>query len=283
MNSDLALKTWNQLVVELGIFFDYAPVKKAIVGLSRGFDSTMVAALAAEAIGGENVLGVAMPSVYSADQDLRESRALADHLGIRFESVRITSIYNETLKTLAQTDPVLVENWSVVQENLQARIRANILMALSNAGKGLVLNTGNLSERKVGYFTLYGDSIGSVGVLGNLYKSDLWDIARAKNAAEGREVIPNNIIEAAPTAELAPGQSDEESLTNYYDLDTILRELREVEIILRGGDVVEHVALLGQRLPKHIDTATIVKIVNLVRKNRFKSQSMPYLLNNWKA
>lgn len=270
-----ATMEWENLVLNLRGFMGQFPSPKVILGLSRGFDSTMVAAIAAEAVGGENVLGVALPSMYSEDQYLTESKELAEHLGIQFMSVPIHSAYNTTMDELSLADHQMTAEWSNLQENLQSRLRAVILMALSNGGKGIVLNCSNLSERLLGYYTIGGDDIGSVSPIGNYLKTELWDIARGVNEARGEEVIPEYIINARPTAELAPGQTDEDALgVDYETTDRILSEflsLPESEL----GDLSSVVQIIAKNLS--IDERTVQSIMGRVYKNSFKRAPMPVI------
>jgi NAD+ synthetase len=191
---------------------------KAVVGLSGGIDSALVTAIAAEALGKENVLAIGMPSPYSSHGSIDDSRALAANLGIRFEIIGISDLFRQYTQALdplfAGTRPGLAE------ENLQARIRGNLLMAVSNKFGSLVLTTGNKSEMAVGYCTLYGDMVGALAVIGDLIKTRVYAICRWLN--RDREIIPASILEKAPSAELRPGQKDTDSLPPYEILDPIL-------------------------------------------------------------
>jgi len=191
---------------------------KVAVGLSGGIDSALVAAIAAEALGKENVLAIGMPSPYSSQGSIDDSRSLAANLGIRFEVIGISDLFRDyslALEPLFKgTEPGLAE------ENLQARIRGNVLMAVSNKFGFLVLTTGNKSEMAVGYCTLYGDMVGALAVIGDLVKTRVYAICRWLNRE--REIIPHAIIEKPPSAELRPGQKDTDSLPPYETLDPIL-------------------------------------------------------------
>jgi len=191
---------------------------KVVVGLSGGIDSALVAAIAAEALGKENVLAIGMPSQYSSRGSIDDSRALAANLGIQFEVIAISDLFGDYTQALGPlfkgTQP------GVAEENLQARIRGNLLMAVSNKFGSLVLTTGNKSEMAVGYCTLYGDMVGALAVIGDLVKTRVYAICRWLNRE--REVIPRAIIEKPPSAELRPDQKDTDSLPPYETLDPIL-------------------------------------------------------------
>jgi len=191
---------------------------KVAVGLSGGIDSALVAAIAAEALGKENVLAIGMPSPYSSQGSIDDSRALAANLGIQYEVIGISDLFGDYTRALEPlfkgTPPGLAE------ENLQARIRGNLLMAVSNKFGSLVLTTGNKSEMAVGYCTLYGDMVGALAVIGDLVKTRVYAICRWLNREH--EIIPRATIEKPPSAELRPGQKDTDSLPPYETLDPII-------------------------------------------------------------
>jgi len=192
--------------------------KKALVALSGGIDSALVAAIAAEALGAENVVGIGMPSPYSSAGSIDDSRRLAANLGIRFEVIGISGLFAEFTNSLeplfAGTRP------DTTEENIQSRIRGCLLMALSNKFSALVLTTGNKSEMAVGYCTLYGDMVGALAVIGDLVKTRVYQVCRWLN--RDTEVIPWAILEKPPSAELRPDQKDTDSLPPYEVLDPIL-------------------------------------------------------------
>jgi len=192
--------------------------ERVIVGLSGGIDSAVVAALAAEALDPVNVQGITMPSPYSSEGSVTHSMELAANLGIDCEKVPISEIYESYRRTLAERLPD--ERVSIAEENIQARVRGNILMAFSNLSGGLVLSTGNKSELAVGYCTLYGDMTGGLAVLSDVPKTMVYELAAHINA-EG-EVIPESIVRKPPSAELKPGQKDSDTLPAYASLDRIL-------------------------------------------------------------
>ena len=211
--------------------------KSVILGLSGGIDSALTAVLAAEALGKDNVLGVAMPARYSSEGSLTDAEALAKNLGIRFERLPIEPMFlaveNQLKDVFANLKPDQTE------ENLQSRLRGTTLMALSNKFNGLVLTTGNKSEMAVGYCTLYGDMNGALAPLADVFKTDIYKIARSVN--RDREVIPQNSIDKPPSAELRPNQTDQDSLPPYETLDAILdlyvvRNLGREQIIEKGFD-----------------------------------------------
>ncbi|HKS97235.1 MAG TPA: NAD+ synthase, partial [Terriglobia bacterium] len=197
--------------------------KKVIVGLSGGIDSSLVATLAADSLGSENVLGVSMPGPYSSPGSLRDAEALARNLGIDFRVIPIGSIFDGYLTTL---DPAFEDRpRDVTEENIQARIRGNILMALSNKFGSLVLSTGNKSELAVGYCTLYGDMAGGLAVIGDVPKMMVYELARYANRSGER--IPRASLVKPPSAELRPNQTDQDTLPPYEVLDVILKALIE--------------------------------------------------------
>jgi NAD+ synthetase len=222
--------------------------EKAVLGLSGGIDSAMVACLAALALGPEKVLGVGMPGPYNAPESLTDARELARRLGISFEVVPIDGLFSSALQTLSPVFTGLPAD--VTEENLQARIRGLILMALSNKFHRLLLSTGNKSELAVGYCTLYGDMNGGLAVLGDLPKTLVYELAHKLN--DRYKWIPERILTRPPSAELRPDQKDQDSLPPYEVLDAILAAYVEKrmsfdEIVAEGWDpevtrwVINHV------------------------------------------
>lgn len=213
--------------------------RSAIVGLSGGIDSSLVAAIAAAALGADHVLGVSMPGPFSSPGSLTDAEALARNLGIDYRVIPITPLYEAYLRAL---EPVFANRpQDATEENIQARIRGNILMALSNKFGALVLSTGNKSELAVGYCTLYGDMAGGLAVIGDVPKTMVYHLARLVNRMHrGGGPIPASSLEKPPSAELRSGQTDQDSLPPYETLDVILRDLIEenrsaVEIAKRYG------------------------------------------------
>ena len=226
----------------LGIH-DYATkngFKKVVLGLSGGIDSALVAALAAEAIGPENLLCVMMPSPFSSEASVKDSEELVGNLGCESRLEPISDTFNVLVEQMHLHKPTKGGE-SLAAENMQSRLRGVILMAISNAEGRLLLSTGNKSELAVGYCTLYGDTNGGLAVLGDVLKTEVWQIARHINEAAGREVIPNKIIDKMPSAELAPNQFDQDSLPPYDVMDPIVKMYFEQkaspsQIIAAGHD-----------------------------------------------
>ena len=213
---------------------------KVVLGLSGGIDSALVAALAAEALGAENVLNVMMPSPFSSEGSVKHSEALAANLGMPTRLEPISGAFEVLLKQMNLHKPTKGGE-SLAAENMQSRLRGVILMTISNAENRLVLATGNKSELAVGYCTLYGDTNGGLAVLGDVLKTEVYQIARHINESAGREIIPAAIIDKAPSAELAPNQFDQDSLPPYDLMDKVLKlyfeqKLSPEEIIKEGND-----------------------------------------------
>lgn len=254
----------------LGIrdYFRKTGFEKAIVGLSGGIDSSVVAVLAASALGAGNVLGVSMPSRYSSPESLKDAEELARNLGISWRVIPIESIFAAYLEVLNPQGIPLVD---LAEENLQARIRGNILMFLSNREGYLVLSTGNKSELAMGYCTLYGDMSGGLAVLADVPKTMVYELAEYVNTRM-RGIIPQSVLYKAPSAELRPNQRDEDSLPPYRILDSILRAY--VESNLPPQDIVS----LG--FPEKLVTEVIGRIDAAEYKRR---QAAPGLKVTTKA
>ncbi len=224
-------------------------IQKVVIGLSGGIDSSLVATIAVDALGASNVIGVSMPSRYSSPGSKSDAASLAQNLGIKFMIIPIEEIFQAYLATLSEafkgTEP------NVTEENIQARIRGNILMALSNKFGWLVLTTGNKSEMATGYTTLYGDMAGGFAVIKDVPKTMVYKLARYRNSLAGRELIPRTAIEKEPSAELKPEQLDTDTLPPYELLDPILtayvEEDKSVEQIV-GMGFVEAVVQRAARL-----------------------------------
>ena len=223
--------------------------KKVLIGISGGIDSALVAAIAVDALGSSNVVGVAMPSRYSSPGSISDAELLAHNLGISLMNIPIEKAFQAYLDMLVSSfegnDP------DTTEENIQARIRGNILMALSNKFGWLVLPTGNKSEMATGYTTLYGDMAGGFAVIKDVPKTLVYELARYRNSIAGLELIPSTIIEKVPSAELRPGQKDADNLPSYELLDPVLKayveEDKSVEQIIAAGfdgDVVKQAARL---------------------------------------
>jgi NAD+ synthase (glutamine-hydrolysing) len=212
-------RTWKALVLGTRDYLRKCGFKKALLGLSGGIDSALVAAIAVAALGAENVQGVGMPSEFSSEGSVRDAELLAKNLGIAFSVIPVGAIFeqfSDALRPMFGKTP-----FGLAEENLQPRIRGSLLMALSNKHGGLVLTPGNKSEMATGYCTLYGDMVGALAVIGDLYKTEVYALSRYVNRE--REVIPHDSIAKPPSAELRPGQKDTDSLPPYEVLDPILR------------------------------------------------------------
>jgi NAD+ synthase/NAD+ synthase (glutamine-hydrolysing) len=226
--------------------------KKVLVGLSGGIDSALVACIAVEGVGAQNVLGVGMPGPYSSEGSLRDARQLARNLGINFLTLPIGPVFDAYRQALAPAFEGLSEG--VTEENIQARIRGNYLMALSNKFGALLLTTGNKSELSVGYCTLYGDMAGGLAVISDVPKTTVYELAKLINA--GREVIPAETIRKPPSAELRPNQLDQDSLPPYDVLDVILKSYIQdfespEEIAARRGFPLELVREIARKVDRN--------------------------------
>ena len=234
--------------------------KQVVIGLSGGIDSALTAVIAVDALGADNVLGVFMPSPYTSRESRDDSQELARQLGIELKTLPITPPFKSYLQTLK---PVFAEtNVDTTEENLQARIRGNLLMALSNKFGHLVLTTGNKSEMSVGYATLYGDMAGGFAVIKDVPKTMVYELARRRNGV-GNAVIPKRILDRAPTAELRPHQKDEDSLPPYPVLDPILKAYVE------DDRSVEEMVEMG------FDRKTVLRVVGLVDRSEYKRRQAP--------
>lgn len=259
---DEAQEVYEALVLGLKDYILKNGFKKVVLGLSGGMDSSLVASLAADSVGSQNVIGVAMPSVFTSLESQEDARVLAKNLKIAYQVIPIQGIQDAYLEWLKPSFEGVASG--VAEENLQARIRGNILMALSNKFGYLVLNTGNKSEVSCGYCTLYGDMAGGFGVLKDVPKSLVYKLAAYKNKKEGSEVIPRRVFEKAPTAELRPNQKDSDTLPEYGLLDKVLKlyveEDKSLLDITRAG----------------IDKDVVRRVIRMVDFNEYKRrQSAP--------
>ena len=232
-----------------------------VIGLSGGIDSSLVAAVAVEALGRENVSGATMPSPFSSTGTRRDARRLARNLGIEFMALPITPTLHAYKRTLARAFKGVKED--VTEENLQARIRGNLLMALSNKFGWLVLTTGNKSEYAVGYTTLYGDMAGGFAVIKDVPKTLVYEVARHVNVLAGRAVIPETVFERAPSAELRPDQTDQDTLPPYAELDEILESYVEND---RG---------INDMIAAGHAPDTVRKVVSMIDRNEYKRRQGP--------
>jgi NAD+ synthase (glutamine-hydrolysing) len=248
---------WSALVLGTRDYVRKCGFRKVLVGLSGGIDSALVASIAVEALGVENVIGVGMPSEYSSLGSIDDAKALAKNLGIRFELLPIHEIfekYQQVLQPLFAGTP-----FGVAEENIQSRVRGALLMALSNKFGALVLTTGNKSEMSVGYCTLYGDMVGALAVIGDVFKTHVYQLSHHANRE--REVIPRATLEKPPSAELRPDQKDTDSLPPYEVLDPIL------EAYVEGYCSAEQIAK-----ERGVDVALVRSIQKLVEQSEYKRQ-----------
>ncbi len=252
------------LALKLGIkdYFIKSGFSRAILGLSGGIDSAVVAALAAEALGADNVMGVMLPSRFSSDHSVKDAEALATNLGCRSEIIAIKSITEAFEAALEPQFKGLPFN--IAEENIQARSRAVLLMAMSNKFGYILLNTSNKSEAAVGYGTLYGDMCGGISVLGDVYKSQVFRLARYINRE--REIIPENTIIKPPSAELRPNQKDSDSLPDYDILDEILKEY------------IEHRCSSSKIIKMGYDEQLVRRVLRLVNISEHKRFQTPPIL-----
>ena len=228
----------DALVLGLRDYMQKCGFKTAVIGLSGGIDSSLVAAIASQALGPENVYGIAMPSMHSSGESVKDAEKLSENLGINFEIISITKTYHQYMDILGPLFKNKDED--ITEENIQARIRGNILMAISNKFGSLTLSTGNKSELSVGYCTMYGDMSGGLSVISDVPKKMVYKLANYIN--RNGEIIPEQIISKAPSAELKPNQKDQDTLPPYDTLDQILnyyldQKLSREEIEARGFDI----------------------------------------------
>ena len=235
--------------------------KQAIIGLSGGVDSSLTAVIAVDALGAENVLGISMPSGYSSEGSKTDAQELAENLGIKFLTIPIEETFRTSLKML---QPALGEgDPGLAAENLQARIRGNILMTISNKLGSIVLTTGNKSEMATGYATLYGDMAGGFAVLKDVLKTLVYELAVYRNTLGDRPVIPQSVIDKVPSAELRPGQKDTDSLPPYDILDPILKAYVE------DDRSFEELMAMG------FERKTVERVMRLVDTSEYKRRQAP--------
>ena len=234
--------------------------ERVVLGLSGGVDSALVAAIATEALGAANVLGVAMPGPYSSEGSLRDARQLAENLGIRFITLPIGEIFANYRGALFDTFAGRADD--ITEENLQARIRGNLLMALANKFGSLVLSTGNKSEMAVGYCTLYGDMAGGLAAISDVPKTMVYELAALVN--RGREVIPAETLTKPPSAELCPNQKDEDCLPPYDVLDTILKAY--IEDLRSPVEIADHYDFSRE---------LVLNITGMVDRSEYKRKQAP--------
>lgn len=249
---------YHAVVLGVKDYFRKNGFSRAIIGLSGGIDSALTAAIAVEALGKDNVRGICMPSKFSSEGSVTDSYALAKNLGISCDTIPIKGIYDSYLEALK--NQFEGTEFNVAEENLQARARGNILMALSNKFGYLVLATGNKSEFSVGYSTLYGDMAGGLSVISDLFKTTVYKICEYINEVKGKEIIPVNILTKEPSAELREDQKDSDSLPEYEVLDPILLAY------------VEHDKSLHEIVAMGFDYAVVKRVIGMVDRNEYKRQ-----------
>jgi len=254
-------EVWRALVLGVRDYTRKCGFTKVVIGLSGGVDSSLVAAIASEALGRDRVLGVLMPSPYSSDHSIKDALELAKNLGIETQTLPIEETMTAFDRTLA--DLFAGTEFGIAEENIQSRIRGILLMAISNKFGNLLLSTGNKSELSVGYCTLYGDMNGGLAVIADVPKTRVYSICQWLNREKGREIIPENVITKPASAELKPGQVDSDSLPPYEVLDDILYRLIErhesFQTIIEAGH----------------DEATVRRIIQLVMRAEFKRRQAP--------
>ncbi len=265
----------RQIVLGLRDYARRCGFSKAVVGCSGGIDSALTLALAVEALGANNVAAVTMPSRYSSAGSVDDSKQLCDNLGITLHEHPIRDLVDKYAHGFGQAFAAPLRG--LAHENVQARIRGTILMEYSNAFGHLLLTTGNKSELSVGYCTLYGDTNGGLGLIGDIYKTEVFELSRHLNAAAGRELIPRSIIDKAPSAELAPDQRDTDSLPPYETLDTILNQLIE-GASLGSGERAEVQARFAALTASGEGAALVKRIQRMIARNEYKRRQAPPVL-----
>ena len=264
-----------QIVLGLRDYARRCGFTRAVVGSSGGIDSALTLALATEALGADNVVGITMPSSFSSSGSVTDSEALCRNLAITLLNHSIQGAVEALKAQFADSFGAPMQGLTL--ENLQARVRGTILMAYSNANGHLLLTTGNKSEVSVGYCTLYGDTNGGLGLIGDLYKTEVFALSRHLNEAAGRELIPLAIIEKEPSAELAPGQRDSDSLPPYPVLDEMLKLLIEGDR-LAGREREAAEARMAALHATAEGRALIEKVARMIQRSEYKRRQAPPLI-----
>jgi NAD+ synthase (glutamine-hydrolysing) len=259
---DYVAKIHQALVLGIRDYFRKMNFQDVVLGLSGGIDSAVVCALAVEALGSDNVRGILMPSRYSSDHSVADAIQLAENFGVRYDIIGIQSMVDDFEKELSSVFEGLPPG--IAEENVQARTRGILVMAVSNKFGNILLNTTNKSECAVGYGTLYGDMNGGLSVLGDVYKTDVYKLARYIN--RDKALIPENSIVKPPSAELRPDQKDTDSLPDYDMLDAIL--FRYIEMNQSPEEIIE----------QGFDRNTVLKTVRMVNQNEYKRFQAPPIL-----
>ncbi|WP_395024078.1 NAD+ synthase [Comamonas odontotermitis] len=265
----------QQIILGLRDYARRCGFRQVVVGSSGGIDSALTLALATEALGPDNVVGITMPSRYSSSGSVDDSVALCRNLGIALKTHPIADLVAGYSAQFERSFEAPLQGLPL--ENLQARIRGTILMEYSNAFGHLLLTTGNKSEISVGYCTLYGDTNGGLGLIGDLYKTEVFALSRHINDSAGREIIPQAIIDKAPSAELAPGQKDEDSLPPYEILDEILKILIEGQR-LSTQEYTAACVFVGNLQMTENGRAMVAKVQRMVHRSEYKRRQAPPIL-----
>jgi NAD+ synthase (glutamine-hydrolysing) len=250
------------LIFGIKDYFKKMGFKKAVLGSSGGIDSALVQALLSQALGNDNVLAILMPSQFSSEGSINDAKKISENLGNEYHILPIENIFNQYTEALSSVFEG--REFNVAEENIQARSRGVLLMGISNKLGNILINTSNKSEMAVGYSTLYGDMCGSLSVLGDVYKTQVYALARYIN--KNHEIIPNEIIEKAPSAELRPGQKDSDSLPDYDILDEILK------LYIEGKKSKDEITMEGY------DSSLVERIVNMVNTNEYKRYQAPPII-----
>ena len=270
-------RTYDILVRSIKTYFQRIGIRKAVVGLSGGIDSAVVVALGVAALGKENVVGLLMPSEFSTSHSVTDAEQLAQNLGIEYHTLPIKNVFNafnDTLKPVFEGT-----EFDVTEENIQARIRGTLVMSYANKFGAMVLNTSNKSELMVGYGTLYGDLVGSIGVIGDVFKTEVYRLANYINKVQGN-VIPEHILTKAPSAELRPGQKDQDALPDYNVLDKVLISflvvMDEQKWLTEKDEIAEIMVKRHKELfNADVSIDTVKHTLKLIFRNSYKGAQVP--------
>ena len=254
-------EVWKALVVGVHDYLDKTGFEDVLIGLSGGIDSSLVAAIAVDALGPSHVIGVSMPSRYSSEHSRKDAKKLAENLGIKYHSVPIEPAHTAMLSMLAESFEGEVKG--LPEENLQSRLRGNILMSLANKNNAIVLTTGNKSEMATGYATLYGDLAGGFAVIKDVPKTLVYKLAKWRNLEDSNPLIPDEVISKPPSAELRPEQLDTDSLPEYEILDPILEAY------------VERDATINELISAGFQEEDVRHVISLIDRNEYKRRQSP--------
>ena len=254
-------EVWKALVVGVRDYLDKTGFEDVLIGLSGGIDSSLVAAIAVDALGPSHVIGVSMPSRYSSEHSRKDAKKLAENLGIKYHSVPIEPAHTAMLSMLAESFEGEVKG--LPEENLQSRLRGNILMSLANKNNAIVLTTGNKSEMATGYATLYGDLAGGFAVIKDVPKTLVYKLAKWRYLEDSNPLIPDEVISKPPSAELRPEQLDTDSLPEYEILDPILEAY------------VERDATVNELISAGFQEEDVRHVISLIDRNEYKRRQSP--------